>query len=584
MLADDGSVVGRKWTRRQVLGLASGLLAIACRRSEPAPSPTSAPTATPAPPALLLTPTATRSQPVSTPAPTATPRPLRRFVRTRLDQPRSHDFNADASCGGEADLFAGLVRLTPDYEVRPDWAEQWEVSADGTRWLFRLRRNTAGWSNGDPIRASDFVWSWRRMLDPARSAPQASLFDVVGHARAIRTGAASPEQLAVRALDDWTLEIELERPAGYLLSILGTPGFFPAHRPSVERWGASWTEDGKCVSNGPFQLLSWERGTGMVLIPNPYYWNRPALALDRCDVLVAPPDTPLLGFFRGRVDLASVPLDQLAAVTSEDDLLDRLERSVLPETWFLIVQPDRPPLDAPEYRRALSQAIDRERLRQLAYGAVEPAQTLVPPGVPGYSGDPAIATLHAFAPESAQRTYADVGEEGRSLQLLAPPARSSVEETVLEDIVVQLTGNLGVRIQLERLEGAEWERAVQQGRFQLLWWRWPLPFPDAAAVYEWLFARERRALSGLRWESTELEQFLDIARRELELSRRLGAYRQCERIIQEALIALPIVYPVTTFLVQPWVVRLPRNRDGMLVAPGPLFSRFLSSIMVQPPA
>ncbi len=198
----------------------------------------------------------------------------------RLDEPKSHDFNADAACGGEPELFAGLVRLAPDYSVQPDWATAWEVSADGTRYIFSLRSNRSGWSNGDPVRASDFVWSWQRMLDPANPAPQASLLDLVGNGKAVREGRLSPDQLAVRALDDSTLEVELERPAGYFLWILGTPGFLPAHRPSVERWGARWTEAGRCVSNGPFYLASWEPGSGYTVNANPHYWNRPNL--DSC--------------------------------------------------------------------------------------------------------------------------------------------------------------------------------------------------------------------------------------------------------------------------------------------------------------
>jgi len=441
---------------------------------------------------------------------------------------------------------------------------------------------SAGWSNGDPVRASDVVWSWQRMLDPAQPAPQAELLDVVGNARAVRQGLLPPEALAVHALDDWTLEVELERPAGYFLWILGTPGFLPAHRPSVERWGNSWTEAGRCVSNGPFRLISWERGSGYVLSPNPYYWNRPALALDSCMVMVAQPNEPLLPFFQGRVDFAAVPQELLPEVTSDESLLERLQRSILPETWFLIVQPDAPPFDQVEFRRTLSRAIDRERLRQLVYGAVEPAVTLVPPGVPGFVQDASLQEMHRFAPLEAYQTWEPFRERAAPLLRVTAPASSSpVEEAVLQDVIAQLAVNLGVGVEFERLEGQAWVRAVSDGAFQLLWWRWPFPFPDGAALYEWLFSRQRKSLQGLRWSSDELERFLALARGETELSRRLGAYRQCELVIQGDSVAIPVVHPAASFLVQPWVVSLPRARDGMLVGPGALFSRFLSNVVVR---
>lgn len=572
-------------TRRRLIALVPGLLLAGCRRGETTPGPLATPTreASPTP-----APVATRSPAVSTPAlvqptPSPTPTAVRTavFVRLRLDEPRSHDFNADLFCGGEPELFAGLVRLTPEYEVRPDWAERWDVSADGTRWVFTVRQAAGGWSNGDPVRAADFVWSWRRMLDPAQPAPQSWLLDIVGNARAVRSGDAEPAALAARALDERTLEVELERPAGYFPLILGTAGLLPAHRPAVEQWGERWTEAGKCVSNGPFRLVSWEPGSGYVVSRNPHYWNQGMLVIDTYSVMLARPENPLLPFFQGRADIAPVPFELLPEVTSQEALLQQLERSVLPEVWTLVVQPDVPPLDRLDLRRAVSRALDRERLQQLVYGAVEPARALVPPPVPGFVDDEWLRELHRFAPLEASQRWSQVPDDQRGpVRVTAPADLDGVEEAVLLDVVEQLQGNLGIAVELERLEREPWERAVEEGAFQLLWWRWPLPFPDAAAVYEWLLSRDRKALRGLRWEHDELERFLALARNETSTLRRLGAYRQCELLVQGACVVIPVVYPVVTYLVQPWVASLPRARDGMVVGPGLLFHRFASSVVL----
>jgi len=536
------------------------------------------------PPTVRVSPTVIRPTPTATPTPTPPPR-TQIFRRLRQDEPRNHDFNRDLYCGGEPELFAGLVRLSPDYDVRPDWAERWDVSADGTRWVFTLRQTPSGWSNGEPVRAADFVWSWQRMLDPTQPAPQAWLLDIVGNARAVRRGEAEPSALAARALDERTLEVELERPAGYFPLILGTAGLLPAYRPAVEQWGDRWTEAGHCVSNGPFRLVSWEPGSGYVLARNPHYWNRALTMVDDYRVTIAPADDPLLPFFRGQVDFAPVPLAQLPEVTSQEVLLEQLERSVLPEVWSLVVQPDTPPLDRVELRSALSQAIDRERLRDLVYGAVEPAFSLVPPKVPGFVADEQLATFHRFTPLEAYLRWEPVrNQQPGPLRLTAPATNDPVEETVLLDVAEQLRTNLGVEIELERLDGLDWDRAVANGSFQLLWWRWPLPFPDGAAVYEWLLSQERQTLQGLRWWHEELERFLALARNETETTRRLGAYRQCEILAQQAYVLIPVVYPVATYLVQPWVASLPRARDGMLAGPGLLFNRFVSGVVVRPRA
>lgn len=419
------------------------------------------------------------------------------------------------------------------------------------------------------------------MLDPAQTAPQAWLLDIVGNARAVRSGEAKPSALAVRALDERTLEVELEHPAGYFPLILGTTGFLPAYRPAVEQWGDRWTEAGKCVSNGPFRLVSWIHGSGYTLTRNPYYWNRALSMVDDYTVTIAPEEDPLLPFFRGQVDFAPVPFTQLAEVTSQEALLEQLERSILPEVWLLVIQPDTPPLDQLELRAALSRAIDRQRLRDLVYGAVEPASALVPPAVPGFVADEQLATLHRFAPLEAYLRWEPVrNQRSGPLRLTAPETNDPVEEAVVLDVAEQLRMNLGVDVTLERASPSDWKRTVDEGTFQLLWWRWPLPFPDGAAVYEWLLSRDRKKLRGLHWQHEELERFLTLARAETETTRRLGAYRQCETLVQEAYVAVPVVYPVATYLVQPWVASLPRARNGMLVGPGLLFNRFVSGVVL----
>jgi ABC-type oligopeptide transport system substrate-binding subunit len=230
-------------------------------------------------------------------------------------------------------------------------------------------------------------------------------------------------------------------------------------------------------------------------------------------------------------------------------------------------------------RRAVSRAIDRERLRQLLYGAVEPAQSLVPPGIPGSVRDDSVVDAHRFVPLEAFRAWQRVrAGDPRPLRLTAPTECSPNEEAILQDVAMQLTSNLGVPVELVRLAAREWERAVEEGTFQLLWWRWPLPFPDAAAVYEWLLSSERRTLRGLRWRSDALDRLLVLARGETALTRRLGAYRQCERLAHEEFVLLPICHPVATYLVQPWVVTLPRTPTGELLDPERSFSRFLSAV------
>ena len=171
-------------------------------------------------------------------------------------------------------LFSGLVERGYDFEMTPDVARSWQISDDGRTYVFYLRDDVY-WSDGTPVTAADFVYAWRRRLDPTRPAGIAAiLFDVV-NARAYHQGdIADAGQLGVQAMDDRTLVVKLEEPAGYFLQLLAHGSTFPTPRHIVERWGARWTDPDNIVTNGPFLLESWQPGQSLVLKRNPLYHGR----------------------------------------------------------------------------------------------------------------------------------------------------------------------------------------------------------------------------------------------------------------------------------------------------------------------
>jgi oligopeptide transport system substrate-binding protein len=163
-------------------------------------------------------------------------------------------------------LFEGLT--TPDPAggaPLPGVAERWEASADGLTWTFRLRAG-ARWSNGDPVTAHDFVWSFRRILTPALGAAKAPLHFVVKNARAYLRGETKDfATVGFAAPDARTLVVTLEHPAPYLPALAATGAWLPVHPPTLERHGlgrdSRWSEPGNLVGNGPYSLDAWRRAT-----------------------------------------------------------------------------------------------------------------------------------------------------------------------------------------------------------------------------------------------------------------------------------------------------------------------------------
>ncbi|HAN68629.1 MAG TPA: peptide ABC transporter substrate-binding protein, partial [Halieaceae bacterium] len=184
-------------------------------------------------------------------------------------------------------LFEGLTRKNPwTLEPEPGAAASWEFSEDRRVITFHMQPE-GRWSNGDPVTAHDFVWSWRRALDPAMGNLYAYMLYPVENAEAYATGKIDdPALVGVRALDDMTLEVTLNAPTPYFLQLMDHYSSYAVHRETVERFGRAtdrftrWTRVGNIVTNGPFQLQKWELNRRIVVDRNPHYWDNGAVHLN----------------------------------------------------------------------------------------------------------------------------------------------------------------------------------------------------------------------------------------------------------------------------------------------------------------
>lgn len=290
-----------------------------------------------------------------------------------------------------SDLVEGLVARTPAIRPMPGAAESWTVSDDGLTYTFRLRAGLR-WSDGTPLAADDFVYSYRRLLDPATAAPSAGLFQMLAGAREITRKAQPPETLGVSAPDPRTVVFRLATPAPYLLQLLANTQAAPVPRHVIERVGRDWARPGSFVGNGPYLLAERVPQAYVRLTRNPQY--REAAAVQVPEVYWYP--TQDLGaasrrFRAGELDtVLNVSSDDLAWYRANQP--EVLHLAPVPATYLLVLNVTRPPFDDVRVRRALSLAIDREALtdRILQTGA-RPTWAFVSPGTGGYTGPPMAA-------------------------------------------------------------------------------------------------------------------------------------------------------------------------------------------------
>jgi oligopeptide transport system substrate-binding protein len=284
------------------------------------------------------------------------------------------------------DILEGLATLSAKGEPVPGVAESWEISDDGTTYTFHLRAD-AKWSNGDPVTAEDFVYSFRRAVDPATAAEYAPVLGVITNAEAITAGEEKDvSKLGVEAVDPRTLKITLKSSTPYFLGLLTHQISFPVHKATVEKHGDQWTRPGNSVGNGAYTITEWTPQSRVILEKNPNFHDAANVKIDKV-VYYPTEDTgeELKRFRAGELDVTyDAPSDQIDWI--EQNLPNQFHNTAYLGTYYYVVNVTREPLGKSlQLRRALAMAIDRDILTEKITQAGEfPAYAWVPPGIPGY--------------------------------------------------------------------------------------------------------------------------------------------------------------------------------------------------------
>ncbi len=540
----------------------------------PAEPPTPAPTAVPAPEAS---------------AGEALPDDEQVFRYTFNTDPASHDFNKDLYCGGEASLFAGLTRLNADYQPEPYAAESWEVSDDGTVYTFTLHPE-GRWSNGDPVTAEDFVYSFTRLLNPDTGASYASiLYDVQG-AQSWNLGeGGSADELGLNAIDDYTLEITLAGPREYFPLLVGYAAALPCHPASVEAHGDAWTEAGNIVSNGPFTLVSWERNQLLEFERNEDFVLAEKPKLKRLIAAVIDNNAGLLPYESGELDYREnrgIPAAEIPRLQEDPSLSQEFYRIPQSATAFLSPEIDKPPFDLLEVRQALQHAIDRSTILQVIYGLGEPAYTLLSQDLPyAIKPDeyPEFNDIYTYDPELARSllvgTPYEGGQNWPEITLTLRPVGPTID-LVGEVLQQQLAENLGMQVNVENPgDGRVYINTLFDGGYQLPLYVWFMDYPDPSNFYTavWYGQANRRRFA---WKSDEFDSVVEQAAGELDQSARQELYVQAERIMAADAAYIPLYYSFAVNMFKPYVSGIPSNSDGLVVADNNIFRTMKNSLYV----
>jgi ABC-type oligopeptide transport system substrate-binding subunit/DNA-binding SARP family transcriptional activator len=455
-------------------------------------------------------------------------------------------------------LFSGLAELSSEMAVVPDVARSWEMLDEGGRYIFHLRDDVR-WSDGVQVTAGDFEYAWKRALGPDTPSQVAGLLYAIRGARAYREGQVSdPDLIGVQAVDERTLVVELEGPTGDFLNVLCLSVTFPVPRHVVEARGTAWTELGNLVTNGPFRLVSWERGQSMLLERNPTYYGRSTGNLQQIELWFRPADPAgwLEMYEEDRLEV--VVLHFLLPLTDWERARRRFAGEFVSvpglHTHYVGFDVKSPPFDDPQVRRAFVLATDKEALAHVTLrGFAFPATGgFVPPGVPGHS--PGIGL--PYDPEQARLLLAAAGyPAGQGFpKLEIVSADKPLFVSTGENLQTQWLHNLGVEIAPSFLSwGEHLDRLGKESpHIWLMGWTADYPDPD-----NFLRVADWRRVGG--WRNDHYDQLIEDARRVMDQGQRMRMYQQADQILLEEAPILPLWHYRSHLLVKPWVSRYPTS-------------------------
>ena len=460
-----------------------------------------------------------------------------------------------------------LAKMGPEGDWHPAAADSWELSEDGRTWTFHLRQD-AMWSDGTPVTAEDWVYSFRRYLDPEMANVYAWFLFDLENGEAYNKGEVDVEELGVELIDEYTFSLTTTVPIPYYMFKINWHAA-PVPRHMVEEHGDDWANDpATAPSNGPYRIAEWNRGKNVIFTPNPHYTGPyPATFEQRIQVIIPEVGAPLLQMYQaGDIDGGvGVTGDDLVQVLADPQLSQEAYISVMNRGVYIYMNQRTPPFDNILVRQAFAHAVDRTALcDNVMRGTCIPAHGFLPKDFPcERNDDPELIAYQNYDPELAADLMAQAGYpggEGFPEMTIYTKEGEFIREA--EAIQRMLADNLGVKLTPQNVERAFYVDQMRNGELKVALNRWGADFIDPSNFVDWWDDPAASYFTG--WTDEEYRNLIDTARPMAMSTERCDLYHDALKILARDAIGVFVMNPVQAVLYKDYVSGLTLTDDGTL--------------------
>lgn len=481
--------------------------------------------------------------------------------RMMAGEPSSLDPNlvTDYSTYLIVQLFEPMYILRTNGSLQMLGAKSVSTSADGLTWTFQL--NPAyKWSDGQPVTAADYEFSWTRDLDPkVGGAVGDFLTDIKNATEYNSKKITDPSQVGVTAVDKYTLKVTLAHPAPQFRAVVGLPYLQAVPKHVVQQWGDKWTDPSHIVSNGPYKLTSWEHDKQIVLDANPYYAGPMKPNIKHVVISITSTDpcvAQLRAYEANEIDFATcVPPQEISRIMKDPKLGPELKRLPLSGTVWVQFDNSRAPWNDVRVRQALAMVVDRKAIVDaITQGTATVAPVLVPTDIPG--NNPADAFQGSV--DQAKQLLAAAGfPDGKGFPKFTIMASAARSQKQIAELLQQMwSDKLGISSQVSVLEEnayRAWIKARKTEPYEAVIEQWFSDYADPQDWHDLVWAKDYR---NIHYSNPAFTKLVDQAEGELNAQKRIALFRQSNAILEKDQPCIPLYYPADLWLLKPYVTGL----------------------------
>lgn len=454
------------------------------------------------------------------------------------------------------DLFEGLLVSDLDGHPAPGVAESWD-NKDAKVWTFHLRKD-AKWSDGTPVTAQDFVYSWQRSVDPNTASPYASYLQY-GHIAGIDEileGKKPITDLGVKAIDDHTLEVTLSEPVPYFYKLLVHPSTSPVPKAAIEKFGEKWTQPGNIVTNGAYTLKDWVVNERIVLERSPTYWNNAKTVINQVTYLpIASEVTDVNRYRSGEIDMTynNMPIELFQKLKKE--IPDEVHVDPYLCTYYYEINNQKPPFNDVRVRTALKLGMDRDIIvnKVKAQGDM-PAYGYTPP----YTDGAKLTQPEWFGwsqekrNEEAKKLLAEAGytaDKPLTINLLYNTSDLHKKLAIAASSLWKK--NIGVNVKLVNQEWKTFLDTRHQGTFDVARAGWCADYNEPTSFLNTMLSNS--SMNTAHYKSPAFDSIMAETLKVTDEAQRTALYTKAEQQLDKDSAIVPVYYYVNARLVKPWV-------------------------------